>query len=94
MRIVCNKCKKTVAKGWVCCPYCGQIRVCKKETKILLVIPDEHQVLEGDIVSFFNLIPRKDFPDVLELESIKREIKEFDKYLKRLETEGKEYFRR
>ena len=52
MRIVCNKCKKTVAKGWVCCPYCGQIRVCKKETKILLVIPDEHQVLEGDIVSF------------------------------------------
>jgi len=34
------------------CSYCGQIRVCKKETKILLVIPDEHQVLEGGIVSF------------------------------------------
>jgi len=45
-------------------------------------------------VNFFNLIPRKDFPDVLELESIKREIKEFDKYLKRLETEGRGYFRR
>ena len=45
-------------------------------------------------MNFFNLILRKDFPDVLELESIKREIKEFDKYLKRLETEGKEYFRR
>ena len=45
-------------------------------------------------MNFFNLIPRKDFPDVLELESIKREIKEFEKYLKRLETEGKEYFRR
>lgn len=45
-------------------------------------------------MNFFNLIPRKDFLDVLELENIKREIKEFDKYLKRLETEGREYFRR
>ena len=45
-------------------------------------------------MTLFGLKPRKDFPDVLELESIKREIKEFDKYLKRLETEGREYFRR
>lgn len=58
----CNKCHKRVAKGWVCCPYCGQIRVCKKETKILLVIPDEHQVVEGDIVSF-KIIKREGEPD-------------------------------
>jgi len=45
-------------------------------------------------MNFFNLISRKDVPNVLELESIKREIKEFDKYLKRLETEGRGYFKR
>ena len=44
-------------------------------------------------MNLFNLIPRKDFPNTLELENIKREIREFDKYLKRLETEGREYFK-
>jgi len=47
----------------------------------------------GDLMNLFNLIPRKDFPNTLELENIKREIREFDKYLKRLETEGREYFK-
>lgn len=61
MKNYCHNCNKTVAKKWKYCPYCGKAFVVHQETKILLVIPNEHQVLEGDIVSF-KIIKREGEP--------------------------------